>query len=86
MDGEWRKLSFSSERFETHLKFPFFLMCLIVDQGASIQFEKDEEGEKLLNTCQLLENLFEDLIKIKRFPASLFRWIFNNTLGTIDQV
>lgn len=62
------------------------LFGLLSDQSAGLEFEFEKQGEILLDRVLKLEAAFSDNIEDKPRLQSLNRWMFNNSLGTIDQV
>ena len=62
------------------------LFGLLSDQSAGLEFEFEKQGEILLDRVVKLETAFSDNIEDKPRLQSLNRWMFNNSLGTIDQV
>jgi hypothetical protein len=49
-------------------------------------FEKEDDAHNILNKCRQLEARLLDLTSKKPFIENVKRWLFDDTLGSIDQI
>ena len=72
--------------FELLMKRTNNFFALMSDPTVNLEFEFEKQGEILLAGVLKLEEFFFDNIEEKSRFQAFHRWLFNNSIGTVDQV
>lgn len=66
--------------------FVQLLIVLLINQDGTILFFEDKtKGTDILQICRSIKIDLDDITAKKRFFSSIYRWLTNDSLGSIDQ-
>ena len=59
---------------------------LYLETKVLLSFEDQGKGRQILEQCVGIINILDDMVGPKKGLFALYRWLTNDTLGSIDQV